>query len=213
VGTSTGSARRAALVVAHGRKGMLAQMMEDEDAPEAAPEDAAPESTKCPCGSGGEYTACCGALHSRGGGGGGGSPEQVMRARFSAYVKNLPAFVVSSTHPESTNMPQKGTLEENKAKLLKDAETTMRTVVFRSFNLSRVTGGEVSDKGAQEDAFVTYEVTYTGVGKKNSKRKQTIAERSRLRKGPGGEWHFMDAMVLNAGNGPGAGGSNAENNR
>lgn len=90
-------------------EGMLAEMMEDKDIPDTVP---APASTKCPCGTGEEYTACCGVLHAASAagaasGGGGASPEAVMRARFSAYVKNLPAFVVDTTHPESSNIPVK----------------------------------------------------------------------------------------------------------
>ena len=47
----------------------------------------------------------------------------------------------------SVRPEEKDTPEEGRAKLLKDAETTMRTVVFRSFNLTRVTGGEAADVG------------------------------------------------------------------
>ena len=80
---------------------MLAELMDDGvDGPADAPAD-----TKCPCGSGGEYDACCGALHS-----GAGSDARARSHRpraFSAYVKNIPAYIVSSTHPDSKDMKRK----------------------------------------------------------------------------------------------------------
>ena len=53
---------RGASLVARGRKGMLADLMDDGvDGPAKKA-----ERTTCPCGSGLEYDACCGALHAAG---------------------------------------------------------------------------------------------------------------------------------------------------
>ena len=114
-------------VVARGRKGMLAELMDDGvDGPVETPAD-----TKCPCGSGGEYDACCGALHS-GAGSDDAEPEAIVRARFSAYVKNIPAYIVSSTHPDSKDLKRKDDPKEALEQLEKDAAATMKQVSFKS---------------------------------------------------------------------------------
>lgn len=52
----------------------------------------------CPCSSGVEYSKCCRPLHR-------GKPAenalQLMRSRYSAYVLNLPDYIVATTHPAS----------------------------------------------------------------------------------------------------------------
>ncbi len=53
----------------------------------------------CPCGSTKEYALCCKLLH-------GGQPAQtaleLMRARYSAYVLNVPDYIMETTHPASS---------------------------------------------------------------------------------------------------------------
>ena len=52
----------------------------------------------CPCGSGLEYNQCCEAVIK--GERAAESPEQVMRARYSAYVKAEIDYLAASLHPE-----------------------------------------------------------------------------------------------------------------
>ncbi len=55
-------------------------------------------SVPCPCCSGLEYRQCCRPLHA------GELPEnalQLMRARYSAYALNIPAYIIATTHPAS----------------------------------------------------------------------------------------------------------------
>jgi peptide deformylase len=57
-----------------------------------------PQQITCPCGSGSTYTTCCERLHK------GVFPKnalELMRSRYSAYVLNLPDYIVESTHPAS----------------------------------------------------------------------------------------------------------------
>ena len=116
----------------------------------------AQETTTCPCGSGSEYDDCCGALHTSNAAAiSAADPEKVMRARFSAYVKNLPEYIVSSTHPESRDFQRKEDPEEARAQLLLDAGDTMKTLTFTRLTMKKTTDGD--DK---EEKFVTYEVTY-----------------------------------------------------
>jgi SEC-C motif-containing protein len=50
----------------------------------------------CPCGSGRSYEACCGRYHA-------GEPapdaEALMRSRYSAYVRQLEAYLLDTWHP------------------------------------------------------------------------------------------------------------------
>jgi hypothetical protein len=57
----------------------------------------------CPCGSGETYAACCGKLHTDVNSYRIASPEQVVRARYSAYAKKRPDFLMASTHPLNKN--------------------------------------------------------------------------------------------------------------
>ena len=54
---------------------------------------------KCPCGSGGRYRECCEPFHR--GEAQTDTAEQVMRARYSAYAKNVTAYVLDSWHPDT----------------------------------------------------------------------------------------------------------------
>ncbi len=54
----------------------------------------------CPCNSGATYSACCGPIHADGAGLG-ATAEQLMRARYSAYVLHNGPFLLTSWHPDS----------------------------------------------------------------------------------------------------------------
>jgi peptide deformylase len=52
----------------------------------------------CPCGSGKEYDQCCQVFHK------GHLPKNallLMRSRYSAYVLNIPDYIIETTHPAS----------------------------------------------------------------------------------------------------------------
>ena len=57
----------------------------------------------CPCGSGDPYMRCCGKLHKNLREFLGAEPEQVVRARYSAYAKREIDFIIKSTHPKNKN--------------------------------------------------------------------------------------------------------------
>ncbi len=57
-------------------------------------------SDPCPCGSGDAYGSCCGPIHERDAGLG-TNAEQLMRARYSAYVLHDDAFLLRSWHPDT----------------------------------------------------------------------------------------------------------------
>lgn len=69
----------------------------------------------CPCGSGGAYARCCGALHAAFANGQGlhaATPDALMRSRYSAFVLDLPDYLRAtwhaSTRPAELAPPEPG---------------------------------------------------------------------------------------------------------
>lgn len=58
----------------------------------------------CPCGSGEGYDRCCGPIHAQGAGFG-TTAEQLMRARYTAYVRGDEGFLERSWHPDTRPDP------------------------------------------------------------------------------------------------------------
>ncbi len=54
----------------------------------------------CPCGRGAAYEKCCAKVHEHGAGIG-VTAEDLMRARYSAYVLGAAAFLLRSWHPDT----------------------------------------------------------------------------------------------------------------
>jgi SEC-C motif-containing protein len=54
----------------------------------------------CECGSGLAYANCCGIVH-QSGAGLGVTAEQLMRARYTAYVRKNDVFLLESWHPST----------------------------------------------------------------------------------------------------------------
>mmetsp|Transcript_9917 Transcript_9917/g.14613 ORF Transcript_9917/g.14613 Transcript_9917/m.14613 type:complete len:219 (-) Transcript_9917:202-858(-) len=57
----------------------------------------------CPCGSDISYMKCCGKLHKNINDFQKATPEQVVRARYTAYAKREIDFIIKSTHPMNKN--------------------------------------------------------------------------------------------------------------
>jgi peptide deformylase len=56
------------------------------------------EERQCPCGSGESYKECCELLHK---GKRAQTALQLMRSRYTAYVLDLPEYIIQTTHPAS----------------------------------------------------------------------------------------------------------------
>lgn len=73
----------------------------------------------CPCGSGDLYLHCCERFHQ------GVEPDnalQLMRARYSAYVLNIPDYILITTHPANTHYSDN--LSEWKQSVIRFSENT-----------------------------------------------------------------------------------------
>jgi SEC-C motif-containing protein len=95
----------------------------------------------CYCGSGKELAACCGPIIR--GQAQAGTPEELMRARFSAHCLREYPFLVESTHPDH----REGVNE-------KDIEEWARHVDWTRLEVHSATPGESEDRG--EVAFTAH---------------------------------------------------------
>lgn len=80
----------------------------------------------CPCGSGEKYEPCCGRFHH------GALPEnalQLMRSRYTAYVYDLPDYLIKTTHPASPHYI------ENKSFWKTDLSEFAKSVSFRRLEI------------------------------------------------------------------------------
>lgn len=67
--------------------------------------------SKCPCGKNDTYGNCCQRFHK------GASPKsavELMRSRYSAYVLNIPEYIIQTTHPASPQYIQDHALWKEK---------------------------------------------------------------------------------------------------
>ena len=92
-----------------------------------------PTATPCPCLSGLPYDECCGAFHA--GTYQAPTAERLMRSRYSAYVKDLPKYLLRTWHP--TTRP---------AELVLDP----RLRWYRLEILNRTRGGMLDTQGTVE---------------------------------------------------------------
>ncbi|MBB1255107.1 hypothetical protein H3146_17375 [Streptomyces sp. OF3] len=58
-----------------------------------------PSSERCPCGLPAPYPRCCGRLHD--GSAAAARPEELMRSRYSAFVRRDEAYLLRTWHPET----------------------------------------------------------------------------------------------------------------
>ncbi len=129
------------------------------------------ENQVCPCGSGAPFNVCCGPIIE-----GTREPEtaeQLMRARYSAFVTGAIDFIVSSTHSKS-----------RKEIDIEFIQQWSETSTWR--------GLEILETKAVNDnkAFVSFEAQYTQDDKDHSHREKSLFEREN------GEWRFVTGDEL-----------------
>ncbi|MEM9131854.1 MAG: YchJ family protein [Actinomycetota bacterium] len=119
----------------------------------------------CPCGSGATYALCCGPIHARGAGLG-ATAEQLMRARYTAYVRGDEGFLARSWHPDTRPDP-----------IAPDP-----AIDWLGLTVLDTTGGT----GFDAEGTVTFEARYELAG-----RRSAMAERSRFVR-LDGAWVYVD---------------------
>ncbi len=127
----------------------------------------------CPCGSGRQYEQCCGRYHQ------GIRPEDalaLMRSRYSAYARNLAAYIISTTHPRN---PRAMADELAWATEILAFSTTTQ---FERLEIHEFTDG-------QETAYVQF-TAYLSQGEMDA----SFTERSRFVK-LNGRWFYRDGSI------------------
>ncbi len=122
----------------------------------------------CPCGSGEMYSECCGRYHK------GELPEkavQLMRSRYCAYAKDLPDYIIETTHPDNPNYLK------DKAAWKKSIRHFSRNTLFDKLTILDFEDGE-------NEAYVTFKAEL-----RNQNRDASFTERSRFQK-LNGRWLY-----------------------
>ena len=143
---------------------------------------------ECPCGSGLGYMSCCGKIHKNADDYASATPEQVVRARYSAYAKREVDFIVGSTHP--LNKSFRADIEQMKEDI--------RTNCYDNFELRecKILSEEFEGGGDDQIAKVKFVATMTQV---DSREKTAFMETSTFQRGGKhirqGAWLYRDGEV------------------
>jgi SEC-C motif-containing protein len=127
----------------------------------------------CPCGSQTVYAECCRPLIK--GEQSAKTAEQLMRSRYSAYVKNELGYILTSLHPE-----HRSDYDE------KSTRTWAESAVWHGISILKTSGGGVDDSEGE----VEFVVSYTEKG-----LKQEHHELSSFKK-EGGTWYFVTGKTM-----------------
>ncbi|KUI34377.1 zinc chelation protein SecC [Mycobacterium sp. IS-1590] len=124
------------------------------------------QSDNCPCGSGGVYSACCEPLHD--GARVAATAAELMRSRYSAFVKGVEDYLFSTWHPR-TRPPD---------------VTVDREMTWTGLEINDVVcGSETDDHGEVE-----FTARYIHRGQPG-----TMHERSRFER-RAGRWFYVEAV-------------------
>lgn len=124
----------------------------------------------CPCGTALPYSDCCQPVHENPRGA--QSPEQLMRARYSAHVLDLVDFIVETYHPSCHAEQDREGIADS---------TTLHWV---KLTVTATQDGESEDQG-----FVSFKADYIAGNSLHS-----LAEQSRFCR-QDGQWYYLDGIV------------------
>lgn len=122
----------------------------------------------CPCGSGVEYAECCQPIIK--GEQTAATAEQLMRSRYSAYVKKEIDYIFTSLHPE-----YRADYDE------KSSRAWAENAEWHRFEVLETVGGGPEDSEGQ----VTFAVSYTEKGIKKEHHELSTFKKE------GGKWYFV----------------------
>ena len=131
------------------------------------------EDAKCPCGSGKTYGECCQPVIE--GSRKAATPEELMRARYSAYVKAEIDFIVNSTHSA-----QRETGDREELRKWSENSTWLGLQILKT------------EKGGPEDAegFVEFIASYEDRGIHMDHHEYSEFRREH------GDWFFYDGKII-----------------
>jgi len=144
-----------------------------------------PKPDACPCGSKLAYGDCCGKYHA---GEIEPTPVATMRARFCAYAKSIPDYVVASTHPdcplEAKFKQEDGTFSDE---FLAEATAFCNDYTFQALTILQSS----TPPPDAEESKVVFKVWY--VVTDDPGEQVTMTEKGIFRK-YGGRWLYYDRL-------------------
>lgn len=148
----------------------------------------------CKCGSGKVYSECCAPLHD--GLALAGTPEELVRARYSAYASRLPDFLMTTTDPEGEEW------DADADKWKKSLISFCDDFEFQGLEVGDakagtgfrkvVDGGEEGEKTPCELAEVSFSVNFA---QKGTLKLMVLKETSTFRKTDEGAWLYAKGDV------------------
>ena len=134
----------------------------------------------CPCGSEEAYMKCCGKLHKKIPEFMKATPEQVVRARYSAYAKREIDFIIKSTHPKNKNFDA-------------DIKHWRKQIDMNCYDNFELTKCEILDHEIIDDKTAT--VTFVAnMIQRDSREKTAFMEKSTFEK-IGGAWLYKEGEI------------------
>eukprot|EP00956_Cyclotella_meneghiniana_P003369 scaffold4069_cov85-Cyclotella_meneghiniana.AAC.19 len=137
------------------------------------------------------YMKCCGKLHKDATTFAQSTPEQIVRARYSAYAKREVDFIVGSTHP----------LNKNFMSDIEHWKDTIRTNCYDNFELTscQIISEEITGEGENQVAKVQFVAKMTQV---DSREKTAFMETSTFERAgkhiANGAWLYKEGLVESA---------------
>jgi SEC-C motif domain protein len=125
----------------------------------------------CPCGSGASFDTCCGPIIK--GTRESETAEELMRARYSAFVTGAIDFIVASTHSR--------TRKEIDLTFIREWSETSTWHGLEIFETKQVN---------DDKAFVSFEAQFTQKGEDHRHRERSLFEREN------GQWRFVTGDEL-----------------
>eukprot|EP00198_Chlamydomonas_reinhardtii_P009928 XP_001699265.1 hypothetical protein CHLREDRAFT_206019 [Chlamydomonas reinhardtii] len=153
----------------------------------------------CPCESGKAYKNCCGPYHRSEALA--PTPEATLRARFAAFNKAEPDYILNTTHPDyhihQYNVPTPGGAQD---RLREDVATGCNRFAYTGLKIVK------TEPGVNEyEGYVAYEylsrkrsapgAPITEAEVKDAAAWSRTAERGRFLKTSTGLWQFVDAQT------------------
>ena len=126
----------------------------------------------CPCGSGNLYSRCCEPLHL--GHRKAATAEALMRSRYTAFVKKLTDYLISTRHPDQRHLDSPLQLAE-----------TFRHTRWLGLTILGKEKGEATDT----TGYVSFAARY-----QDTQGENTLHERSLFRK-EGDQWFYVEGDV------------------
>lgn len=150
----------------------------------------------CACGSKEVYRLCCEPYHA-----GTAVPpdvEAAIRARFCAFIKGRPEYLVRTFHPDYHTFKYQSGPGGAAEQLRRDVEAGIKRFTYSKLKILEVQEGP----GGPDEAFVTFQ--YTSVNKVNPERTldgtikpSSTIEKSRFVRDPSSrDWLFVDYTLV-----------------